>query len=231
MGALTDIFNNVLSLFLQTNCPLCQRPAKTELCQYCQKQLESCKFTNPGASWQGDLPVFIWGMYGGQLKRTIAVMKYENHPELARSLGYLTGKAWLNSPISKYQNKLTVVPIPLHPNKQKQRGFNQAELLAKSFCEITGLPLISQGLQRIRETDAQFGLNAIERDKNLSEAFAINPAFKNRLINVSVLLLDDIYTTGATVRYAAKVLHQQGIKVYGIIAIASSKQTITKPKI
>lgn len=229
MGGLTDIFNHFLSLFLQTNCPLCQRPAKTELCEYCQKQLESCKLTNPGASWQGDLPVFIWGMYGGKLKRTIAAMKYENHPELARSLGHLTGKAWLNSPISKSKNKLIVVPIPLHPNKQKQRGFNQAELLAKSFCEITGLTLVGQGLERIKETDAQFSLNAIERDKNLAEAFALGKPFQKRIPKESVLLLDDIYTTGATVRYAAQVLRQQGIKVYGIIAIASSKPTTTKP--
>lgn len=219
----TRRLQSLLNLFLQSNCPLCQRPASDLLCQYCTRQLQHCQLPNPCQFWSQDPPVFAWGAYGGSLKRTIATLKYENFPELAKPLGYWMGKAWLNAPISA-QKPLTVVPIPIHPQKLRKRGFNQAELLARSFCEITSLPLQPQGLERIRETEAQFGLSAVEREKNLAGAFAVGQAFQRQPPKGSVILLDDIYTTGTTVRAAIRTLQTAQIPVYGVVALATPKR-------
>lgn len=222
MGNWTQVFQGFLNLFMKSNCPLCDRPAEAALCQYCQRQLQQCQFAKPEQFWQNER-VFVWGAYGGKLKRAIAAMKYENHPELAKPLGYWLGETWLKSPISAQFAKVTVVPIPMHPEKQRKRGFNQAELLARSFCEYAGLPLQPQGLERIRDTKAQFGLSRSEREKNLDGAFNLGKAFRAKRPPGAVLLLDDIYTSGATVCAAEKTLQNSGIQVCGVAAIATSK--------
>ena len=217
-------FKSFLNLFLQSSCPLCQRPAEGELCKYCHRHLQNSELDNPSQLWYGELPIFAWGAYGGILKRAIAALKYENQPQLSRPLGHWLGKAWIASIASNGTKNLTVLPIPLHPTRRKQRGFNQAELLAKSFCEYTGLPMQPAGLERVRDTKAQFGLSPSEREQNLADAFRLGKGFHGH--RHPVLLLDDIYTSGATARAAAKTLRQQGIRVYGLVAVA----TPPKPK-
>lgn len=212
----------LLNLFLKSNCPLCDRPTSVEFCEFCQRQLQRCQLKNPSQLWQGELPIFIWGNYGGSLKQAIAALKYENKPELARPLGQWLGESWLKSS-AICQKKLTVVPIPLHSAKLQERRFNQAELIAKSFCEYTGYKQQPLGLERIRETEAQFKLTPQQREENLADAFIVGKSLAQKSVS-PVLLVDDIYTTGATVRAAAKVLRRRGIKVYGLVAVASSRQ-------
>lgn len=213
-------FESLLNLFLKSNCSLCQRSTAQEFCQYCAKQLHKCHLPNPCIYWKQPLPVFAWGAYGGILKMAIAAMKYENKPQIARPLGQWLGEAWLlNLPL--FDSRCAVVPIPLHPHKQKQRGYNQAALIAQSFCETTGVKLKLNGLERIRETQAQFSLSASEREKNLTKAFGIGQDFRHRSQD-SVLLVDDIYTTGATARAAIYTLNQAGIAVLGIVTTATT---------
>ncbi len=216
--------NGLFSLFLKSNCPLCDRPAEVELCQYCQRQLLRCQLKNSSHFWEGQLPVFIWGNYDGVLKRAIAALKYDNQPQLAHLLGHYLGRTWLKSPTATRAQKLTVVPIPLHRTKLQQRGYNQAELIAQSFCEITGYKQQPLGLERIRATEAQFGLSVQEREQNLADAFVIGKRFHKQPTTSPVLLVDDIYTSGTTVRSAAETLQSQGVSVYGVVAIATSRK-------
>ena len=92
-----QIWKSLLNLFLQSNCPLCQRAASQEFCEYCHKQLQKCRLTGSNSSKNNLLspPVIAWGAYGGAIKRAIATMKYENHPEIARPLGEWLGETWL----------------------------------------------------------------------------------------------------------------------------------------
>jgi ComF family protein len=213
----------LLNLFLQSPCPLCQRSGGEYFCRYCQQQLQSYQLKNCQEHWTGDLPLFTWGTYQGSVKQAIAALKYNNHPELARPLGNWMGKAWQQA--SPIKSKCIVVPIPMHSEKQKQRGFNQAELLAQSFCQITRHELRSQTLIRAKETKAQFSLSAAEREKNLQAAFQLGREGQQiKQLKQPVLLLDDIYTTGATARAAKEVLQRSGIKVAGIVALATTKK-------
>lgn len=213
-------FDNFLHLFLQSNCLLCQRPTSGEFCPNCTQQLKQCQHQNPAALWQEPIPVFRWGIYGGVVKRAIAMMKYQNHPQIARPLGQWLGEAWLLSNVSQCQPQPFVVPIPLHPNKQKKRGYNQAALIAESFSATTGLKLRVNGLKRVQDTKAQFGLSASERESNLAEAFAVGEELRH--CHVPVLLVDDIYTTGATARSAVQILNQTGIAVLGLVAVTTA---------
>ncbi len=214
----------LLNLFLQSSCPLCQRSGAEYFCRYCQQQLQSYQLENSQEFWSGDLPLFTWGTYQGSVKQAIAALKYNNHPELARPLGAWLGKAWCAA--APMKSKCIVVPIPMHPEKQKQRGFNQADLLAQSFCQITRHELRSQALIRAKETKAQFSLSAAEREKNLQAAFQLGREGQQlKQLKQPVLLLDDIYTTGATARAAKEVLQRSGIKVAGIVALATTQKS------
>ena len=88
----TGFVKSLLNLFLKSNCPLCQRPATEEFCPYCHKQLQRCQLADPGQLWDSQKAVFVWGEYGGTLKRAIAALKYHDHPQLAKPLGCLITK-------------------------------------------------------------------------------------------------------------------------------------------
>ena len=215
----SPLLQPLLKLFLETRCPLCQRSTPGEVCPDCEHRLQRCRLGDPAQWWMPPLPIFAWGIYQGALKRAIACLKYENMPALATPLGQWMAAAWLQKPILA-QSRLVVVPIPMYADKQAKRGYNQAELLAESFCEITGLPLRSHGLMRIRDTQPQFGLSAIEREQNVSGSMHLGPDFTRRPAKQSVLLIDDIFTTGATARVAIAALQHHHIKVQGIITLA-----------
>lgn len=240
MGYKLNGWNNLVDLFLKAECPLCQRPASTEssqncLCRDCERQLYRCRLPQPSKFWQPPLPVLAWGEYGGTLKRSLAALKYNNRPQVAQLLGRYLAEAWLDSPTIAHSlvQPLVVVPIPLHISKQKQRGYNQAELIARAFCNRSRLPM-AHGLRRDRATEAQFGLTPEERQQNLADAFCVDQRFSKRQAaragaarteaSRTVLLVDDIYTTGTTARSAVQVLRQSGISVGGILVVAKAVQ-------
>ncbi len=233
---LNRLVKSILNLWFKPNCVLCDRPAKDIICEYCQRQLQQCQLAQPDKFWrQEEPPLFVWGAYQGTVKRAIAQMKLsqgQNCPELSKPLGQWLGETWLKSPLSAGK-KFTVVPIPSDPKRLKERGFNQAELLANSFCDVTGYPCQPQGLTRSRPTKALYSLSVEQRKEEINQAMRLGAAFRdsrkgsaarNRPPKNPVLLLDDIYTTGTTCREAQRVLQQNKISVYGIVAIATTKK-------
>ncbi|MBW4520578.1 MAG: ComF family protein [Scytolyngbya sp. HA4215-MV1] len=222
MLQLKQTFQGVLNLFLERACPLCQRSTAHYLCQDCQRQIQRCQVAGNEWSEQTPYPVFAWGTYGGVLKRTLSALKYENQPQLAQPLGQWLAESWLKSGKAVVGATSIVVPIPMHESKKQQRGYDQAELLAQSFCAASGLRLKSQGLERVHNTTAQFQLSPAAREQNLAGAFRLGQALQRSSVR-SVFLLDDIYTTGATIRSATQTLQQQGIQVSGVLTIAIPK--------
>jgi predicted amidophosphoribosyltransferase len=111
----------------------------------------------------------------------------------------------------------------MHPKKQKQRGFNQAALIAAGFCNVTGYKLKVHALERIKETEALFNLSPVQRQENLADAFVLGKDLRRRP-HIPILLVDDIYTTGATVKAAVKTFEQHQITVLGVAAVATTNK-------
>ncbi len=212
------LLRSALNLVMASPCPLCQRSARTELCLDCQRRIQHCQLPEAQRYQNGPLPLFAWGQYAGGLKRAIAALKYENQPQLARPLAHGLAASWLET-VSPGPQPI-VIPVPMHPEKQHQRGFNQAVLLAKHFCEYTHLPYQEHGLERHRQTVAQFHLSVRDRAQNLAGAFCLGAGFRHQHPKRPVLLVDDIYTTGATVHAASHTLHHHGIQVCGVVVVA-----------
>ena len=109
-----------------------------------------------------------------------------------------------------------IIPIPLHHQRYMQRGYNQAFEIAKLISRKLNIPVDNNCLRRIRPTQAQAGLSAYKRQKNILKAFeAINQkAYRH------IAVVDDIVTTGSTVNEATKILHRAGIKTVDVWALA-----------
>ncbi len=138
-----QIWKTLLNLFLQSNCPLCQRSASQEFCEYCHKQLQKCRLTDSSRSTNNLLspPVIAWGAYGGAIKRAIATMKYENHPEIARPLGEWLGETWLQN--YGYENSFMVVSDSDAPGERKKTRFQPSstdckKLLSNNWAKVKG---------------------------------------------------------------------------------------------
>jgi ComF family protein len=214
------MFKPLLSVFLKSRCTFCQRSTADILCAYCWQKLSSYQLSKSDRLkiYQAQA-TFAWGRYDGQLKRAIALMKYDNKPEIGNELGTFLGQAWLNSKLIRIQSTVTVVPIPLHPEKKQERGFNQAEIIAKGFCQVTRYKVNTQALIRIKQTKAMFDLESVEqRTKNLQGALKVGTYLPRH----PVLLIDDIHTTGTTVKEAIKVLQQKKIEVVGVAVAAKA---------
>lgn len=147
----------------------------------------------------------------------IHALKYDNRPDLAAPLArYLVAAFQLGDwrPIAPQID--VVIPVPIHAERRAERGYNQAELLAQHFCWRVRLPLQPELIERTRHTRQQVGLNARERSENVVDAFRAAPAVAGR----TLLLVDDVYTTGSTLRACAEAAATMGASAIYAIALA-----------
>lgn len=113
-----------------------------------------------------------------------------------------------------------IVPVPLHRKRLWQRRFNQSSLLAAALAKTTGKPHLPHALLRVKSTVPQKGLCRNERQRNVAGAFAVDPAQKNTLNSKTVLLIDDVFTSGATLNACARVLRQAGAEKVFVLTLA-----------
>ena len=155
-------------------------------------------------------------LYTGLIKRLIRKFKYKNSPYLATTFAKVLAQEYIKSDFDVDY----VVPIPMHKDKLRKRGYNQSELLAREFCKIVGLPLVVNYLIKTIDVDTQTHKTRDEREK-LGKIYKVID--KKFFVGKKVLIIDDVITTGSTLDACAEVLGAS--KVYGL-AIAHSKSKI-----
>lgn len=116
-----------------------------------------------------------------------------------------------------------VIPIPIHRRRKEKRGFNQAELIAKAFAEKSGIKCGPDVLIRVKETGAMKGLGPAERKANIQNAFEVREGKRKCVENARILLIDDIFTTGATMDEAARVLKGASIDSDGLACAGAAR--------
>jgi ComF family protein len=154
-------------------------------------------------------------LYDGLVAQAITRFKF------GRRMAFLPVlQHWLRRPLCR--ELLTdvdlLVPVPLHPKRLKSRGFNQALLLARAF---PGTPVAREAVIRTRHTAPQVGLNPKQRRDNVKGAFAAPDP--GRVKGKNVLLIDDLFTTGSTVKECAKVLRRAGARRVEVLTVARVK--------
>jgi len=113
-----------------------------------------------------------------------------------------------------------IIPVPLHPRRLKERGFNQSQLLGRVLAKKLNIPCDPFILIRTKDTDPQVGLSEKERRENVRGAFAISPGMCSHIEGKTLLVLDDVMTTGATVEECARTLKSAGAEKVCVLTIA-----------
>ncbi|GIW21761.1 MAG: hypothetical protein KatS3mg068_0768 [Candidatus Sericytochromatia bacterium] len=185
---------------LEYKCSKCQFILNSNVCNHCNNN--EIYFEK----------LFCIGVYSGLLKTLIYEYKYNKNKDLSIIFSNLIEKN------INIKDKVDIITsIPIHKEKMKSRGFNQSELLAKEIAYKKRWKYLNI-LDRIKNTKAQFSLNLDERKENLKNAFIINS--KINLKNKNIVIVDDIYTTGTTIKEACKLLKNNCVNKIFVIVIA-----------
>ena len=188
-------------------CLCCGRPIASETEEYC----EVCRGTT--RNFDGGRGIFL---YHSSIRKAVLDLKNHGRRQNATALGDYMAAAI--RPLLLVWQPDVILPIPLDAVKYRKRGYNQAELLALQMGRRLKLPVRRDLLYKEGSKREQKNLNRLERRKNLEKAFKVKPA-KGKRLPSSVLLVDDIYTTGSTIEAAAGVLKAAGVKrVYFVTA-------------
>lgn len=204
---------NKLDKIKEPVCFKCGMPLASEEEEYCKVCLQE-----PDRGWDSGRSLFP---YHGVMEKALQLVKKEGTQEFVRFFA----KQIKESQMAFIQQVAPecIVPVPLHSSKLRSRGFNQAELLAEAVGEETGLPVRTLLLKR-KKTKDQKSLSRNLRRKNVKDAFCVDKEEMNSKVPVSVLLLDDVSTTGSTLTACANVLKAHGVKQVAYISICVAEQ-------
>ena len=217
------------------NCLIALRPIEGSYCSVCGEALHLQAFIDRGETehWEtrcmlcqrADPPferAVAYGSYDHGLRDLIHLLKFQAIRPAAAVLGRMLAELVANLELAMPVGAIAVVPVPLHPRKQAQRGFNQAEVVARAALRQLGRParfeLCSHILVRRRETGSQIGLTRHQRRENLRGAFAVGDP--TRILKRDILLVDDVFTTGTTASECARVLLRAGAARVWVATVA-----------
>jgi ComF family protein len=191
-------------------CAACDAPLPARLV-FCA----SCGSTHAASArvLPGDVRVHAAGVYRAPLSRAITRMKFEHRPDLAARLAVL-----FDGPLARIARDSDVVPVPLHPARLLERGFNQSALLARQLARRSGARFAPELLVRARDTAQQSRLTRSERSANVARAFVATRALGARPLT----LVDDVITTGSTLSACAEALQRAGATSIQVVVLAAA---------
>ncbi len=229
--------DEVLDLLFPPRCQVCDRLGAELLCETCLEEVlfigeHACaccgvplRPTQRASQVCADCRGWRWisgaraaGLHAGALRAAIIRYKFDGRTRLVEPLAAMLVEVVraeaerIGLPLGECA---ALVPVPLHPGRRSWRGFDQAELLCERTADEVGLPVWTDVIARIRNTTPQVNLRGASRLENVRGAFEARKAWKLR--GRSVILVDDVFTTGATINECAAVLRRAGaVAVYGL---------------
>jgi competence protein ComFC len=221
-GELGALAAAAFAVFVPPLCVACQKrlePWERWLCRRCD--LVVSMGTRPRARWidvPGREPLVVrYGLeYRPEVSRLVWEMKYGGKPGVA---AYLAGLLWLAAG-DALGGDAVLVPVPIHAARRRERGYNQAEVLGGYLADLAGLPVAKGVLRKKRNTPAQAGLQREARLRSVAGSIRVGDA--GLLEGRRAVLLDDVVTTGSTLRECALALADSGVKDIVACAVASS---------
>ncbi len=221
--------DDLIYLFYPVLCPACGdvlsgRPRF--VCLGCQRELPRTGYhlqpESPVAErFWGRVPLagagaFLHFVKKGKVQRLVHQLKYEGRKDIGLALGRWYGTELLQSEV--FRDVELIVPVPLHPRKERKRGYNQAAVFGRGLAETMGIPCLKDGLVRGRPSVSQTTKSRLERFENVRSAFSLGKA--ERLRGRHVLLVDDVVTTGATLEACTLCLMAAPVRRVSIATIA-----------
>jgi ComF family protein len=227
------MLNKLLNILFPEACPICRGPASEHktapVCTGCWRSIRP--YAGPKCRKCGrpltsdasiicedclqDGPAFesarSFGLYDGPLRKAINLLKYHNVTRLSKPLSDILLQI-------EIPHADAVLPVPLYIKRLRQREFNQSALIAKYAADGLGSVLVTDSLVKIRDTRPQVGLSSEERRKNMRKAFGVKN--NKKIQGKDILLIDDVSTTGATIRECSQVLKKAGAGDIHVLTLA-----------
>ncbi len=219
-GQFSYVINKILNFAYPDKCIVCNKIIYDTLdfaiCRYCIGDFyifdrEICE--NNFEKNKG----FSMFLYTENIRKLIHAFKYDDCGYYAKVLGIKMGEFFMKQNLFSAD---LIIPVPIHKKRRRKRGFNQSDILAKEFSRVLGIPVDYNSLVRKKNTIVQFGLNKEERIENLKDAFMI--VNKEKLIGKSIIIIDDIYTTGATINECRKTIQSIGVQEIYYFTLSST---------
>ena len=217
MVNILSIINYVLNLIYPNVCGICDKIYKKNLCPKCEIRLNNLAklkidyYNNKYFSKH----LYIF-KYEGIIKNKLIDYKFNQKTYIYKCIiEFITKNKKFCKILKSYD---IIIPVPIHYFRKVKRGYNQSELLAKGISKILGLNYKNNVLKKIKNNKPQSTKNKKDRKENVINAYKIKNV--NEVTGKSIILLDDIFTTGNTVNECSKVLKQNGAKDVAIITIA-----------
>lgn len=210
--------SDLLNLFLPASCTSCGKvlsDAKVIICNSCYSSLkkitpEQIEIFKTRVNDRKFDDIYILFEFSELFQKLMYFFKYEGYQEIARYFA--------NTIYESINYEYDIITfVPLHKTKQRERGFNQSEVIASFYCNKSKLSFNNKILKRIKYTMSQTKLDRQKRQENIGKAFAVEADVANK----SILLIDDVITTGATLNECAKILKAAKCKKVDIIAMAT----------
>ena len=227
-------WTDLSSFFFPRLCPICNRKMLAGEKGVCTLCLLDLPFTRLNDRAGNEMEQLFWGRFpieratslffyakGGDVARLIHAMKYRHRPALCREMGRLMASRLSGSRF--FDGIDCLVPVPLHPDRFRQRGYNQSEQLAAGISQLTGIPLCTTAIQRLYNNTTQTQKSGAERMLIDGQLFGLTPQAATLLAGKHILLTDDVLTTGSTLTACADTLkHLPGLRI-SILTLAWSK--------
>ena len=209
------VINSLLDLIYRKKCYFCGKSKYSlKMCPNCYEKLEFSNFEANRII--NGVDIFCAGVYTKELQKLIRGLKYHNQKDLAYYQAKFMYDYFKN--ISVLQNKnFEIIAVPLHEKRIKPRKYNHMELVCEEFSKLTGYVCNFGLIKRVKDTKPQYRLSRTERLKNLENAFEVD---KEAYLGKTVLIMDDICTTGSTFEEMIKTLQDAGIN--NIVCFATS---------
>lgn len=199
------------------------KPEKAAFCLSCGRFFDGLQEPHLCASCLQEKPPFSvhrsCGRYRGKLKDIVLLCKFHNLPILADGIARFAFDRFKKDE-ALWWGIDAIIPVPLHPKRRRTRGYNHAQLIAKKLAELAGIEMLDQQLVKVKNVPPQMSLAVVDRFKSVKGAFSVR---NEESIREKVLLLvDDVYTTGATVRECSSVLIGAGARDVRALTVAQA---------
>lgn len=219
------LFKQLLDFIYKKRCYFCKNALSGKrMCDKCFNKIP--KFPYKCIKRIKNIEIYCVTLYKDETQKLIRAVKYHDQKDLAYYQAKMMYDFWVK--VENPNREFFIVPVPMHPEREKERQYNHMELVAQEFVKLAGenYKIEKNLIKRIKNTKPQYNLSKKEREENLKDAFALCENYQD-FQNKKILIFDDIFTTGSTMQEMIKTFKDKGVNDLYVLITSCSEYNIS----